>query len=193
MPAGRWATCFSRNISIIWSAWWPRPASGAASSRPGSVPLNSCAATIRLSRTESWPNTCSVWNVRPTPRRDSSSGDMPVMSSSQNATLAGRRLDLAEDRVEQRRLAGAVRADDADDLAGLQRERHAVDGLDRAVVLADVLDFEERLAAARHVAAGHSARPPCDGTCRGSTASRRAARSSARRRRGRTPRGTRSA
>jgi hypothetical protein len=32
------------------------------------------------------PNTCSVWNVRPTPRRESSSGDMPVMSSPANST-----------------------------------------------------------------------------------------------------------
>ena len=62
------------------------PASGAAKSRLFIVPLNSCAATIRLSRTDSLPNTCSVWNVRPMPRRDSSSGDRPVMSSPANST-----------------------------------------------------------------------------------------------------------
>ena len=86
LPAGRCATCFKRNSSIIWSAWSPSPASGFANSRPPSVPLNSCAAAIRLSRTDSLTNTCKVWNVRPTPRRDSSSGDMPVMSSPQNST-----------------------------------------------------------------------------------------------------------
>jgi hypothetical protein len=37
-----------------------------------------------LSRTE-LPNTCSVWNVRPTPRRELG-GDIPVMSSPQNST-----------------------------------------------------------------------------------------------------------
>ncbi len=51
------------------------------------MPLNSCEATIRLSRTESLPKTCSVWKVRPMPRRLSSSGDMPVMSSPQNSIL----------------------------------------------------------------------------------------------------------
>ncbi len=51
------------------------------------VPLNSCAAAMRLSRTESLTKTCKVWNVRPTPRRESSSGDMLVMSSPQNSTL----------------------------------------------------------------------------------------------------------
>ena len=86
LPAGRCATCCRRNISIIRSACSPRPASGLANRRDASVPLNSCAAAIRLSRTDSLTNTCSVWNVRPTPRRDSSSGDMPVMSSPQNAT-----------------------------------------------------------------------------------------------------------
>jgi len=44
------------------------------------LPWCSCAATIRLSRTLILPNTCRVWNVRPTPRRLSSTGDRPVMS-----------------------------------------------------------------------------------------------------------------
>src|SRR5205085_11711580 len=37
-------------------------------------------------RTESLTKTCRVWNVLPTPRRESSSGDIPVMSSPQNST-----------------------------------------------------------------------------------------------------------
>ena len=85
-PAGRCATCVRRNSSIIASACAPSPASGLPKRRPGIEPRNSCAAAIRLSRTESCVNTCSVWNVRPTPRRASSSGDIPVMSSPQNST-----------------------------------------------------------------------------------------------------------
>src|SRR5439155_1727880 len=54
------------------------------------------------------------------------------------------RLDLAQDAVEQRRLARAVGADHADDLARADRQRDAVDGTDRAVVLLNALDFEER-------------------------------------------------
>jgi len=41
---------------------------------------------MRLSRTESLPKTCSVWNVRPMPRWLSARGDSPVMSSPQNST-----------------------------------------------------------------------------------------------------------
>lgn len=80
------ATCCSRKSSIMRSACSDRPASGGAKRREPNVPLNSCAAAIRLSRTGSLTNTCNDWNVRPTPRRDSASGDMPVMSSPQNST-----------------------------------------------------------------------------------------------------------
>src|SRR6185436_3262392 len=44
------------------------------------------------------------------------------------AHVARARLQLAEDAVEQRRLAAAVRADDAEDLLLLDVERNAVDG-----------------------------------------------------------------
>ncbi len=76
------------------------------------------------------------------------------MSSPQNSTRPGARLDLAEDAVEERRLAAAVRADHADDLARLDRQADAVDGADRAVGLADVPDLEER----RHAPLPRSAR-----------------------------------
>src|SRR4030095_60028 len=54
-----------------------------------------------------------------------------------------RGLDLPQDAVEERRLARAVGTDHADDLARADVERDAVDRLDRAVLLLDVLDFEE--------------------------------------------------
>ena len=152
----------------------------------GSEPLNSCAATIRLSRTESLPKTCSVWKVRPTPRRDSSSGDMPVTSSPQNSTAPGRRPDLAQDAVEKRRLARSVGSDHADDLAGGHRHRDAVDGLDGAVGLAHVLSLREiwRLVVISSAALRSG---------RESTAARQGARSSAPRPQSRTPRDTSSA
>src|SRR5438270_3464718 len=58
--------------------------------------------------------------------------------------LPRRRLDLPENAVEERRLARAVRPDDADDLARTNFKTHAVDRFDRAVRLAHVLHFEKR-------------------------------------------------
>src|SRR5207244_4722671 len=58
--------------------------------------------------------------------------------------VARARLDLAQDAVEERGLARAIRPDHADDLAGPDGQRNAVDRLDRAVMLAHVLHFEER-------------------------------------------------
>src|SRR4030095_9034502 len=66
--------------------------------------------------------------------------------------------DLSQDAVEQRRLARAVGADDADDLAGADRHADAVDGLDGAVRLLHVLDFEE----GRHLAPPFRKRSPID-------------------------------
>ena len=48
----------------------------------------------------------------------------------------------AHDRVQRRRLSGAVRADEADDLARLDGERQAANGADGAVANLEVLDDE---------------------------------------------------
>src|SRR5437762_7246774 len=58
--------------------------------------------------------------------------------------LATGRRELAEDAVEQRGLAAAVRADQAEDLALLHVEADAIDRLDAAKTLLDVADFEDR-------------------------------------------------
>ena len=50
------------------------------------------------------------------------------------------------DRAQRRRLAGAVGADQRDDLARVDLERDALERLDRAVEGVDVLDLEDRLA-----------------------------------------------
>src|SRR5262249_56395183 len=46
------------------------------------------------------------------------------------------------DRVQRRRLAGAVRADQADDLARVHLEREAANGVHRSVADVDALDRE---------------------------------------------------
>ena len=51
------------------------------------------------------------------------------------------RAEIAGDHLDQRRLAGAVVAHQADDFAGLERERDVVDRLDGAEMLRDVDEF----------------------------------------------------
>ena len=51
----------------------------------------------------------------------------------------------ARQAVEHRRLAGAVRADEADDVAARDGERDAVERDDAAEADGHVLDFEQRL------------------------------------------------
>ena len=51
-------------------------------------------------------------------------------------------MKLAEDAVEQRGLAAAVRADDAEDLTLVHVERHAFDRMDAAEVLGKIANFQ---------------------------------------------------
>src|SRR3954471_9311523 len=73
--------------------------------------------------------------------------------------VARGRPDLAEDGVEERGLAAAVRADHADDLARRDRKAHAIHRMDGAVVLAAILHFEKR-SHARRRRSGMESRPP---------------------------------
>ena len=82
-----------------------------------------CAPTITFSSTVSRGNRARFWNVRATP-----SPAMPWAGHGQQVVAvelepaAGRFVDPRDD-VEQRRLAGAVRADQPADLALVDRER----------------------------------------------------------------------
>jgi len=55
-----------------------------------------------------------------------------------------RRLDEPGDRTQRRGLAGAIRADQRDDLALLDGERHALERMDPTVVDVEIGDLEER-------------------------------------------------
>src|SRR5262249_43614055 len=73
--------------------------------------------------------------------------------------VAGGRADLPEDRVEERGLAAAVRADHADDLARADGEADAIHRADGAIVLDAILHLQEW----RHVRrsrSGIESRPP---------------------------------
>ena len=58
-------------------------------------------------------------------------------------------LFLSRDHAKQRRLAGAVRTDHADDAAGRQRERHVFDQQIVAVAFVDAFRFDHDVAQAR--------------------------------------------
>ena len=68
------------------------------------------------------------------------------MSLPSNVTVPCARLEQPGDRLQGRRLAGAVGADQRDDLAAADLERHALQRVDVAVVGVDVLELEDRLA-----------------------------------------------
>ena len=58
--------------------------------------------------------------------------------------LAVRRREVAGDDLDQRRLAGAVVAHEPQHFAGLDREIDALQRLDRAEMLGDALEFQQR-------------------------------------------------
>src|SRR6185503_17791989 len=60
-----------------------------------------------------------------------------------DAHLAGRGRELPEDAVEQRRLARAVRPDQAEDLALAHLEGHAIHGADAAEGLLQPAHFQD--------------------------------------------------
>ena len=63
-----------------------------------------------------------------------------------DADRAGVGLFLAGDHAEQRRLAGAVRPDDADDAAGRQLERQILDQQLVAIALVQAVDLDDDIA-----------------------------------------------
>ena len=88
-------------------------------------------------------NRRSVWNVRAIPRpRDLVRLEAGDALAVEDDVATGRLVD-ARDQVEQRRLAGAVRADHADDLAPVDVEIEIVDDLEAAEGHRDALQIEE--------------------------------------------------
>ena len=69
------------------------------------------------------------------PSRERACGGFAVMSAPSNTMRPARRRDVAADQIEQRRLAGAVGADDGERLAVIDGEAQRIHGLERAVGL----------------------------------------------------------
>ena len=74
-------------------------------------------------------NDFECWNVRASPARPRRCGLQPVISRPSSSIVPARREVEPRHQVDERRLAGAVRADQADDLVPVQLERHVVERL----------------------------------------------------------------
>ena len=89
------------------------------------------AATVRFSRTVRSSNSSIACHVRARPRRARACGLSSVMSAPSSVGRAAVRHEPG-DGVDERRLAGAVRADQPDQLAGLDVEVDVDDGVHAA-------------------------------------------------------------
>ena len=119
-----------------------------------------------------------VWKQRDVLERppDADLGD-PVRRPRQNAAafhqdVAGGRLIQPAQAVEQRGLAGAIRADQSEDLSLVHVERHAGERDDAAEHDVDVTHREQRIAAAsklrlRHVVSPTITISETEGCCAG--------------------------
>ena len=131
--------------------------------RPGrAVRRSACARRRRRGgsrRPRSSSNSSSDWNERRMPARARRAGlhDRPVIADAvEAATRPSLGLVKPVTRVDERGLAGAVRADEPDHLARLDAEAHAVDRDDGAEPHGEVLDLERGRAHRRSAAASTS-------------------------------------
>jgi hypothetical protein len=97
-----------------------------------------------LSSTDMPLNSARFWKVRATPRRATLCGAMPVMSRPFSRMLALLRRVETGDGVGQRRLAAAVGADQAEDLAAAMRRSTPVSGHQAAEAALNALAFKDR-------------------------------------------------
>ena len=101
------------------------------------------APTMTFSRVVRPISGLAIWNVRPMPRcARACGGRLLIVLVAQHDRARGR-LELPADQIEQRGLAGAVRPDQAEDLAAVHRERNAVHGEQPGEAAARLFDAEE--------------------------------------------------
>ena len=90
-----------------------------------------------------------TWKLRASPRRLTRYGGAPAISSPLRRIEPLRWTKPAADQIEQRRLAGAVRADDGEALASTDVERDAADDRRRAEALLDAAQLQRGSAESR--------------------------------------------
>ena len=115
----------------------PRAPPGCQGSAERSITLSTFSNTVICS------NSRRSWNERAMPRSAALRGSMPASDLPAQLDLAGVRLEVAGDEVEQRGLAGAVRADQRGDDAGRQIEIDVVRRDHAAEALVDALEAQD--------------------------------------------------
>ena len=128
------------------SAAVPSTISVRARSRPQSCrssPSRASSASATFSATVSCGKSELIWKVRARPsatrRSGASVGDVGAVEPDRSAA---RGCSRPGHEIDERRLAGAVRADERVPRAGTQRQRHLARDAERAEALRDALDLE---------------------------------------------------
>ena len=134
-------------------------------SRPGARPPAGDAPATEAATSMFWSTVSSrnsfvVWKVRATPRRAMRWEGRRSSGTPSERHLSCRRLVHPRDEVQERGLAGAVRADESHDLAAAHLERHILHGGEPGESLGRVLhDQGHRRGSARPAADGLPAMP----------------------------------
>ena len=111
--------------------------------RSGPTPFLGSSPSQKLRHTDISGTTARSWYTVAMPRSSASRGESNVTGSPSMQDVAGARPVHAGEDLDERRLAGAVVAEHARHLAGLDRRRDAFQGDDVAVVLAQVAHLEQ--------------------------------------------------
>ncbi len=114
-----------------------------SASDSGSLREAEWAPTRMLSRTDSLLKAATFWKVRPMPMPAIRCGGLAEDVAAVELDGAGARRVEAAEAVEQRRLAGAVRTDQPEDLALADLEADAVERHDAAEANRDVTDGDD--------------------------------------------------
>ena len=106
-------------------------------------PVPNSAPTITFLSTGTCGKILTVWNVLAIPMRQIRKAGFGVMSTPLNVISAGLRLERRRNQVEQRGLAGAVGADETQNLSFVHVEVDVRHSGEAAEVLADSLTFKQ--------------------------------------------------
>ena len=145
-PAGRSRYAASPNRSSISSVAVPaRAGERSECAQACAAAATMPTATRRFSRALSVLKSCGIWKERDTPSCVTRRGWSAVSSWPSQRMRARGRLEVAGDHVDERRLAGAVRADQPHDRLRLDRDVDVGGGDDRAEAAVDVARDEDRV------------------------------------------------
>ena len=109
----------------------PRPRGGSSPGRRPSSPRRTSRPRNMFSAIDRSGASMISWCTSTMPRRSASTGPFSSTGAPSSLIDAAARREMAAEDLHQRRLAGAVLADDRVDLAGADADRHVAQDLDR--------------------------------------------------------------